>query len=48
MKRKFFNTFGQASLYESYLRVEKGVTKHKISKIYPGGFMLEWVEEQEQ
>ena len=41
---KFFNSFGEAGLYESYLRAEKGVTIHKISNANPGGFILEWVE----
>lgn len=44
VNKKFFNTFGEAGLYESYLRAEKGVTIHKISNANPGGFILEWVE----
>lgn len=45
VKRKFFNTYGEAGLYEGYLRAEKGVTIHKIINNNPGGFVLEWIEE---
>ena len=45
MKRKFFNTYGEAWLYEGYLCAEKGVTIHKISNNKPGGFVLEWIED---
>jgi hypothetical protein len=44
VNKKFFSSFGEASLYESYLRAEKGVTIHKISNANSGGFILEWVE----
>ena len=45
VKRKFFNTYGEAWLYAGYLCAEKGVTMHKISNNNPGGFVLEWIEE---
>lgn len=45
MRRKYFNTYGLASLFVAYLRVDLGVKNTYIKDEYPGGFIVEWNEE---
>lgn len=45
MNRKYFNTYGLASLFVAHLRVDLGIKNACIKDEYPGGFIVEWNEE---